>query len=73
MNYLYRHSNLLNSGADIDYAETEEELFSILIEKVRLYDPDMLVGYEVQNSSWGYLIERGAHLGMINYVHLSVR
>ncbi|CEG83153.1 Putative DNA polymerase [Rhizopus microsporus] len=50
--------------ADIDYAETEEELFSILIEKVRLYDPDMLVGYEVQNSSWGYLIERGARLGI---------
>ncbi|ORE18622.1 ribonuclease H-like protein [Rhizopus microsporus] len=68
--------------ADIDYAETEEELFSILIEKVRLYDPDMLVGYEVQNSSWGYLIERGAHLGinvvdelsrMISYLSNSVR
>lgn len=53
----------MSLGADIDYGETETELFFILIEKVRLYDPDMLVGYEVQNASWGYLIERAAYLG----------
>ncbi|RCH87381.1 DNA polymerase zeta, partial [Rhizopus stolonifer] len=47
----------------VDYTETEEQLFSILIGKVRYYDPDMLVGYETQNSSWGYLVERGAQLG----------
>lgn len=47
----------------IDYANDEEHLFSLLIEKVRYYDPDMLIGYEVQNSSWGYLVERGAELG----------
>jgi DNA polymerase zeta len=56
-------ANLMSLGADIDYGETETELFFILIEKVRLYDPDMLVGYEVQNASWGYLIERAAYLG----------
>lgn len=44
----------------MDYAETEEELYHILIEKVRLYDPDMLVGYELHNASWGYLIERAS-------------
>ncbi|KAG1048906.1 hypothetical protein G6F43_008737 [Rhizopus delemar] len=54
------------SRADIDYGETETELFFILIEKVRLYDPDMLVGYEVQNASWGYLIERATYLGKID-------
>ncbi|KAI8374784.1 hypothetical protein BD560DRAFT_393226 [Blakeslea trispora] len=47
----------------VDYADTEEQLFDLLIEKIRYYDPDMLVGYETQNSSWGYLIERGAQLG----------
>lgn len=51
-------------GADINYGETEKELILILIEKIRLYNPDMLVGYEVQNASWGYLIERSALLGI---------
>ncbi|KAG1474804.1 hypothetical protein G6F56_000124 [Rhizopus delemar] len=52
------------SRADINYGETEKELILILIEKIRLYNPDMLVGYEVQNASWGYLIERSALLGI---------
>lgn len=26
------------------------------------WDPDMLVGYEIQQLSWGYLIERASHL-----------
>jgi DNA polymerase zeta len=38
-------------------------LFGILIEKIRCYDPDMLVGYEIQNASWGYLVDRGVQLG----------
>lgn len=53
-------------GATIDYVDTEEQLFSLLIKKVRHLDPDILVGYEVQNASWGYLIERGAELGRYN-------
>lgn len=52
-----------NSRLVVDYADTEEQLFSLLIEKIRYYDPDMLVGYEVQKASWGYLVERGAQLG----------
>ena len=28
------------------------------------HDPDIICGYEVQMSSWGYLIERGAYLGI---------
>ena len=27
-------------------------------------DPDILAGWEVQQASWGYLIERAAHLGL---------
>lgn len=54
---------ICNSRLAVDYADTEEQLFSLLIEKIRYYDPDMLVGYEIQNASWGYLVERGAQLG----------
>lgn len=36
----------------------ELELLNKMIDIVRYYDPDILTGYEVQNGSWGYLIER---------------
>lgn len=28
------------------------------------YDPDILLGYEVQMHSWGYLLQRAAALGV---------
>ena len=28
------------------------------------FDPDILVGYEVQMRSWGYLLQRAAALGV---------
>ncbi|ORY95936.1 hypothetical protein BCR43DRAFT_316967 [Syncephalastrum racemosum] len=52
------------SNVEVDYVESEQELFQTLIKKVRLYDPDILVGYELHNASWGYLIERAAVLGV---------
>ncbi|KAI9021443.1 hypothetical protein CLU79DRAFT_753335 [Phycomyces nitens] len=51
-------------GIKVDYVEDEESIFRTLIERVRQYDPDILVGYELNNSSWGYLIERAAENGM---------
>ena len=30
---------------------------------VRSLDPDIIIGYELQNSSWGYLIERARQFG----------
>lgn len=38
--------------------ETELDLMTRMIEIVRNHDPDVLTGYEVHGSSWGYLIER---------------
>ncbi|KAI0385004.1 hypothetical protein F5Y04DRAFT_203542 [Hypomontagnella monticulosa] len=39
--------------------ETSElDLMNRMVEIVRTHDPDVLTGYEVHGSSWGYLIER---------------
>ncbi|KAI8089385.1 putative DNA polymerase zeta catalytic subunit [Halteromyces radiatus] len=46
------------SGIDITLVAQEQDLLWALVDKVRHYDPDILVGYELHNSSWGYLIER---------------
>ena len=39
---------------------SELDLLSRLVSVVREFDPDILTGYEVHSSSWGYLAERAA-------------
>lgn len=45
-------------NCEIDEVEDEFNLFLLLIDRVTEFDPDILLGYEIQNHSWGYLIER---------------
>ncbi|KAL2136842.1 hypothetical protein VTI74DRAFT_1056 [Chaetomium olivicolor] len=40
---------------------SELDLLIRIVETVRTHDPDILTGYEVHGSSWGYLIERAMH------------
>ena len=42
--------------------ESEQALLEAFIEAVRALDPDMLVGWEVQQGSIGYLIDRATLL-----------
>jgi len=43
---------------EVEEELSELELLTRMVDIVRYYDPDILTGYEVHNSSWGYLIER---------------
>ncbi|RFU34499.1 hypothetical protein B7463_g1872, partial [Scytalidium lignicola] len=43
---------------DIDEETSELDLMIRIVNIVRRYDPDILTGFEVHGSSWGYLIER---------------
>lgn len=43
---------------DVQQEASEIELLARMVEIVRHWDPDILTGYEVHMSSWGYLIER---------------
>ena len=43
---------------DVEHEPTELDLITRVVDMVRFHDPDILTGYEVHNSSWGYLIER---------------
>ncbi|XP_070781827.1 DNA polymerase zeta catalytic subunit [Enoplosus armatus] len=52
------------SGLQVTYATDEKVLFQELITIMRRVDPDILVGYEVQMRSWGYLLQRAAALGV---------
>uniref|UniRef100_A0A8D3CLW0 DNA polymerase zeta catalytic subunit n=1 Tax=Scophthalmus maximus TaxID=52904 RepID=A0A8D3CLW0_SCOMX len=50
------------SGLQVKYATDEKILLQELITIIRRYDPDILLGYEVQMHSWGYLLQRAAVL-----------
>ncbi|PYI07055.1 DNA polymerase zeta catalytic subunit [Aspergillus sclerotiicarbonarius CBS 121057] len=43
---------------DWEHETTELDLINRVVDIVRWHDPDIITGYEVHNSSWGYLIER---------------
>ncbi|KAK6522081.1 DNA polymerase zeta [Arthrobotrys megalospora] len=43
---------------EVDRESSELDLLLSLVRVVRELDPDIITGYEVHNSSWGYLIER---------------
>ncbi|KAI5860741.1 hypothetical protein GGS23DRAFT_599257 [Durotheca rogersii] len=44
--------------AEVIEEASELDLMGRMVEIVRTHDPDILTGYEVHGSSWGYLIER---------------
>lgn len=47
-------------GLFVEYHESELELFNEIIDRVRGWDPDVLAGWEVHGSSWGYLAGRAS-------------
>lgn len=51
--------------AEVQIEYSEFDLINSLVDIVRTLDPDILTGWEVQSSSWGYIIERArAAFGM---------
>ncbi|EXJ54288.1 DNA polymerase zeta subunit [Cladophialophora yegresii CBS 114405] len=52
---------------EVAQEDTELDVLTRLVDIVRTYDPDILTGYEVHNSSWGYLIERARVKYGLNY------
>ncbi|KAJ7547009.1 hypothetical protein O6H91_08G065000 [Diphasiastrum complanatum] len=52
------------SGCRVITLPDEVTLFQCFTKIVSLYDPDMLVGWEVQGHSLGFLAERAANLGI---------
>lgn len=41
-----------------EVVSSELEVINTLVDKVTAWDPEVLVGFEIQNGSWGYLLER---------------
>ena len=46
------------TNINVEFENSELDTLTRLVDIVRQQDPDILTGYEVHGSSWGYLIER---------------
>ncbi|KAG5521159.1 hypothetical protein RHGRI_033645 [Rhododendron griersonianum] len=53
------------------FACSEEKLFSHFMNIIRSTDPDILMGWDIQGSSLGYLAERAMHLGISLLIGIS--
>ncbi|KAK0270410.1 DNA polymerase zeta [Friedmanniomyces endolithicus] len=53
-----RIQKIVGNSVQVDAEDTELDLLNRMVDIVRAHDPDILTGFEVHNSSWGYLIER---------------
>ena len=61
---LFLHSHFFYVFFQVTYVNSEKELFNRFAQLVKELDPDILVGYEVQLASWGFLRDRAEHLGL---------
>ncbi|XP_034622780.1 DNA polymerase zeta catalytic subunit [Trachemys scripta elegans] len=52
------------TGLEVTYTADEKALFQEVVNIVKRYDPDIMLGYEVQMHSWGYLLQRAAALSV---------
>lgn len=52
------------SGCKVLVLSEEQHLFNHFIEIICSFDPDILMGWDIQSGSLGFLAERAAHLGI---------
>lgn len=52
---------------DLDLADDELDLINKIVDKILELDPDIITGWEIQKSSWGYLDARAQTFGRCNH------
>lgn len=48
----------------ITYVNNETEILEKVVALIKLHDPDIMCGYEIEMNSWGYILERAQMLGL---------
>jgi len=49
------------------YVLTEQDMFNGLVKLIEQHNPEILLGWEVETLSWGYVFQRASHLGFNNF------
>lgn len=61
---LLARSGFNRSSVQTIYASNEIDMLTKFVSIVRKHDPDILVGYEIELSSWAYLLQRAEFLNI---------
>ncbi|KAJ6509544.1 hypothetical protein C8R47DRAFT_1174181 [Mycena vitilis] len=56
--------NLGSRNSEVKIVSAELDLLNHIVDMVADLDPDIIVGWEIQAASWGYLNERGGQYGL---------
>lgn len=64
LSFICKSIPTLPKDAQIQFVENEAALFDCFFGVIQSIDPDFLVGYENQGSSYGYFIKRGKNLNI---------
>lgn len=64
MRSLLSKTGLSLQDLETKVVDTELELIIALVETVKAHDPEILLGYEVEQLSWGYVLERASILNV---------
>ncbi|XP_072748534.1 DNA polymerase zeta catalytic subunit [Anoplolepis gracilipes] len=49
------------------YVTTEQDIFNSLVKLIEQHNPDILLGWEVEALSWGYIFQRASCLSLNNF------
>jgi DNA polymerase elongation subunit (family B) len=60
-------THLVQKVKKVLYVYKEEELFTEFMKAIHFYDPDILVGFELQKLSWCFLIRRAMRLNVTEF------
>lgn len=55
----------------VSFAQNEEALLNSLVNLITRVDPEILIGWELETLSWGYVFQRASSLGMNLYKRIS--
>lgn len=51
-------------GCEVIISSEEKQLFNHFVKVMEIFDPDVLMGWDIQGGSLGFLAERASHLGI---------
>lgn len=64
MRTLLHKTGLSTRDLDLHIVDTEQELILSLVQIVSSHDPEILIGYEMEQLSWGFVLERASILNI---------
>lgn len=57
-------SGFKRTDVSVEYANDEVHLMLLLVDVIRKYDPEIILGYEIEMTSWSYLMDRSQVLNV---------